>query len=242
MDGTISHVLMVDDDHALCDMVREYLSRNGIRVTSVSDGKQLLQLLGREAIDLLLLDLRLPGEDGMRLALTVRQNSKVPIIIVTGLGDETDRIMGLEMYADDYITKPFSLRELLARMRAVLRRSGVEVAPRQRDESLRAYQFAGWELNVRLHRLVSPRGEKIAISRSEFSLLNAFLSAPQRVLTREQLLELSRLRGSEIDDRSIDAQVLRLRRKLEVDSKRPTLIRTERGVGYFLDTAVKHVR
>ena len=233
---------MVDDDPDVCGVVSEYLSQNDVRVTTVSSGKEMLEVLGREVIDLLLLDLRLPGENGMQLARTVREKSKLPIVILTGRAEEVDRVMGLELWADDYVTKPFSPRELLARIRAVLRRSQVEVVTAARDETLRAYRFAGWELNVRLHRLQSPQGERIEISRGEFSLLCAFLGAPQRMLTRDQLLELSRMHSTEVYDRSIDVQILRLRRKLEPDPARPVLIRTERGVGYYFDAPVKAVR
>jgi DNA-binding response OmpR family regulator len=237
-----SHVLVVDDDPDLCDLVCEYLGRNDFRVTAVNTGKQMLEVIGREAIDLLLLDLRLRGEDGMRLARTLRESSKMPIVILTGQLEEADRVMGLELGADDYVTKPFSLRELLARIRAVLRRTQAEVAAPGRDETLRAYRFSGWELNVRLHRLQSPQGERIEISKGEFSLLCAFLSSPQRVLTRDQLLELSRLHSTEVYDRSIDVQILRLRRKLEMDPSHPQFIRTERGAGYYFDAPVKVMR
>jgi len=237
-----THVLMVDDDPDICRLVSDYLSQNDFRVTAVSSGKQMLEVIGREAIDLLLLDLRLPGEDGMHLARTVRQTSKVPIVMLTGRVEEADRIMGLELCADDYVTKPFSPRELLARIRAVLRRAQLEVVSPGKDETLRAYRFEGWELNVRLHRLVSPKGERIEISRGEFSLLCALLSSPQRILSRDQLLDLSRLHSTEVYDRSIDVQILRLRRKIEPDPAHPTYIRTERGVGYFFDAPVKVVR
>jgi two-component system OmpR family response regulator len=237
-----THVLMVDDDPAICGLVSDYLSQNDFRVTAVSNGKQMLEIMGRDAIDLLLLDLRLPGEDGMHLARTVRQSSKVPIVMLTGRVEEADRIMGLELCADDYVTKPFSPRELLARIRAVLRRAQVEVVSPGRDDTLRAYRFEGWELNVRLHRLVSPTGERIEISRGEFSLLCALLSAPQRILSRDQLLDLSRLHSTEVYDRSIDVQILRLRRKLEADPAHPAFIKTERGVGYYFDAPVKLIR
>jgi two-component system, OmpR family, response regulator len=242
MDTTTSHVLMVDDDADICGAVREYLGQNDFRVTTVASGTQMLEVIGREVLDLLLLDLRLPGEDGMHLARTVRQSSRVPIVMLTGRTEEADRIMGLELCADDYINKPFSLRELLARIRAVLRRARVEAVAPRRDETLRAYRFSGWELNVRLHRLLSPQGERVEISRGEFSLLCAFLSSPQRILTRDQLLELSRLHSTEVYDRSIDVQILRLRRKIEADPVNPSLIRTERGAGYYFDASVKVIR
>ncbi len=241
-DMNTTHVLMVDDDAAICGLVSDYLSQNDFRVTAVASGKQMLEVIGREAIDLLLLDLRLPGEDGMHLARTVRLSSKVPIVMLTGRVEEADRIMGLELCADDYVTKPFSPRELLARIRAVLRRAQTEVVSPGRDETLRAYRFEGWELNVRLHRLVSPTGERIEISRGEFSLLCALLSSPQQILSRDQLLDLSRLHSTEVYDRSIDVQILRLRRKIEADPAHPKFIRTERGVGYYFDAPVKVIR
>jgi DNA-binding response OmpR family regulator len=233
---------MVDDDADICGAVREYLGQNDLRVTTVANGTQMLEVIGREALDLLLLDLRLAGEDGMHLARTVRQSSKVPIVMLTGRTEEADRIMGLELCADDYIVKPFSPRELLARIRAVLRRARVEAVAPRGDETLRAYRFSGWELNVRLHRLLSPLGKRVEISRGEFSLLRAFLSSPQCILTRDQLLELSRLHSTEVYDRSIDVQILRLRRKIEIDPTQPTLIRTERGAGYYFDAPVKVMR
>jgi two-component system, OmpR family, response regulator len=241
MDTTNSHVLLVDDDPDVCRLVSEYLEQNDLRVTAVNSGKEMLEVIGREVIDLLLLDLRLPGEDGLRLAQSIRASSGMPIVILTGRVDEADRVMGLELGADDYVTKPFSPRELLARVRAILRRSRVDVGP-GRDETLRAYRFGGWELNVRLYRLQAPDGRRVEISRGEFSLLCAFLSSPQRILTRDQLLELSRLHSTEVYDRSIDVQILRLRRKIEADPSRPQFIRTERGVGYYFDAPVQLMR
>jgi two-component system OmpR family response regulator len=242
METAMAHVLVVDDDPSVCNLVREYLGQNEIRVSAVNTGKQMLEVIRSEAIDLLLLDLRLSGEDGLNLARSIRESSRMPIVILTGRLDEADRVMGLELGADDYVTKPFSPRELLARIRAVLRRSQAEVAAPGRDETLRAYRFAGWELNVRLHRLQSPEGRRVDISRGEFSLLCAFLASPQRMLTRDQLLDLSRLHSTQVYDRSIDVQILRLRRKIEVDASAPQFIKTERGVGYYFDAPVKAIR
>lgn len=242
METATSHVLVVDDDQSVCSLVSEYLAQNDFRVSAVSTGKQMLEMIGCEVIDLLLLDLRLPGEDGLRLARSVRESSKVPIVILTGRLEEADRVMGLELGADDYVTKPFSPRELLARIRAILRRTQAEVTAPSRDETLRGYRFEGWELNVRLHRLQSPDGRRVEISRGEFSLLCAFLAAPKRMLTRDQLLELSRLHSTEVYDRSIDVQILRLRRKMEANPSQPQFIKTERGVGYYFDAAVKAIR
>jgi Response regulators consisting of a CheY-like receiver domain and a winged-helix DNA-binding domain len=237
-----SHVLVVDEDTNVCSQLCSYLGQHDFRVTAVSTGKQMLEVIAREAIDLLLLELRLRGDDGLRLTRTLRETSRMPIVVLSELVDEADRVMGLELGADDYVTKPFSLRELLARIRAVLRRSRVEAVPPGRDETLRAYRFAGWELNVRLYRLQSPAGQQVEISRGEFRLLCAFLSSPRRILTRDQLLDLSRLHSTEVYDRSIDVQIMRLRRKIELDPRAPKLIKTERGVGYFFDEDVKQVR
>jgi two-component system OmpR family response regulator len=242
METVPSHVLVVDDDAAVCSLVSEYLEQNDFRVTAVNTGKQMTEVLAAEAIDLVVLDLKLRGEDGLQLAQRLRESSKIPIIMVTGRLEEADRVMGLELGADDYVTKPFSPRELLARIRAVMRRYQVAEPLPGRDEGLRAFRFSGWELNVRLHRLTSPTGTHVSLTNGEFSLLAAFLSAPQRVLTRDQLLDLSRLHSTEVYDRSIDVQILRLRRRIEKDAADPQLIRTERGVGYIFCAPVTMVR
>ena len=175
----------------------------------------------------------------MQLAKKLRETSEIPIIIVSGRKDEADRVMGLELGADDYITKPFSSRELLARVRAVLRRyqTAKEVLP-ARNEKRRAYRFAEWELNLRTRRLTGAGGTRVDLTNGEFSLLEAFCAAPQRVLSREQLLDLSRLHNAEVYDRSIDVQILRLRRKIETDPSQPEYIKTERGAGYVFDAPV----
>jgi two-component system OmpR family response regulator len=242
METAPAHVLAVDDDAAVCALVTKYLSQNDFRVTAVSTGKEMMEVLANEAIDLVVLDLKLRGEDGLHLARRLRDTSKIPIIMVTGRLEEADRVMGLELGADDYVTKPFSPRELLARIRAVMRRYQVVEPLPGRDEGLRAYRFAGRELNVRLHRLTSPDGAHLPLTNGEFSLPAAFLSAPQRVLSRDQLLDLSRLHSTEVGGRSIDVQILRLRRKIEVDPTTPQLIRTERGVGYVFNAPVTAVR
>jgi DNA-binding response OmpR family regulator len=242
MQTNTSHVLVVDDDPAACKLVSEYLGNNDFRVTAVSTAPQVLETISREVIDILLMEPRLRGADGMRLTRAIRDSSRLPIVMVSGRAEEADRVMALEFGADDYVTKPFSLRELLARIRAVLRRSQTEVVAPARDGELRAYRFAGWELNMRMHRLLSPQLEEINISRGEFSLLCAFLSSPERILTRDKLLELSRLHCTEVYDRAIDVQILRLRRKIELDPAHPQLIRTERGVGYVFAAPVKVMR
>jgi DNA-binding response OmpR family regulator len=238
----VAHVLIVDDDRDLCNLVSEYLGQNEIRVTAVASGKQMMEVIGREAIDLLLLDLRLPGEDGMQIARKLRDESAVPILILTGRAEEADRVMGLELGADDYLTKPFSPRELLARIRALLRRARAQATVADAIATVRAYRFSGWELNIGLRKLKNPDGQSIDLTKGEFSLLTAFLSAPQRVLARDQLLDLSRLHNAEVYDRSIDIQILRLRRKIEADPTQPQFIKTERGAGYIFSVPVTVVR
>jgi len=240
MNATVQpHILAVDDDPAMRQLIAEYLRDNDMRVTTAASGYAMTQALAEHAIDLVVLDLRLENEDGMQLARKLREESAVPIVILTGKRDEADRIMGLELAADDYITKPFSSRELLARIRAVLRRyqTAREVLP-SRDNMPRAYRFDGWELNLRTRRLTAPGGERVELTKGEFNLLQAFCAAPQRILTRDQLLDLSRLHSAEVYDRSIDVQILRLRRKVEPDPSKPRYIRTERGVGYVFNALV----
>jgi len=244
MSGTAqTHILAIDDDPAMRKLVADYLGENNLRVTAVATGAEMAQALDQHAIDLVVLDLRLAAEDGMQLARKLREQSTVPIIIVTGKQEEADRVMGLELGADDYVTKPFSPRELLARIRAVLRRyqTAREVLPPQ-GEKRRAYRFARWELNLGSRRLTSPNGSRVELSHGEFNLLHAFCAAPQRVLSREQLLDLSRLYGAEVYDRSIDVQVLRLRRKIEPNPAQPQYIKTERGAGYVFSVAVEVLR
>ena len=241
MEMTCSHVLVVDDDVDMCNQLRDYLSRNDYRVTALNTAKQMLDFIAREAVDLLLLEPRLRGEDGVRLTRTVRESSSMPIVVVSGRDEVVDRVIGLELGADDYVTKPFSPRELLARIRAVLRRCKADVASPARGNAPRAYRFAGWELNLRLYRLKSPDGSRIEISRGEIGLLRALLSSPHRVLTRERLLELTHIDSAEVYDRSIDTQIMRLRRKIEADPIEPRFIRTERGTGYYFDAPVSAV-
>jgi DNA-binding response OmpR family regulator len=231
---TAPHVLVVDDDPDIRDVVSEYLGGNDMRVTTAATGREMFACFDREAIDLVLLDLRLPGEDGMQLANQLRARATVPIVLLTGRNEEADRVMGLELGADDYVTKPFSPRELLARLRAVLRRYQVQATLPERDTARRAFRFAGWELNLRTRRLTSPVGQPVDLSNGEFSLLSALCRAPRRVLTRDQLLSMSRLHEGEVYDRTIDTQVRRLRLKIEADPATPALIVTERGAGYEL--------
>jgi len=242
MDPRVSpHVLALDDDPDLRALLQEFLPRHELRLTAVATGADMLRVLEQEPVDILLLDLRLPQEDGLSLARQVRAKSSIPIIILTGKSDEADRVMGLELAADDYVTKPFSPRELVARVRALLRRAQQEAAAPD-TAGPRAYRFGGWELNLRRRRLTSPEGKPVDLTNSEFNLLCAFLSAPQRVLTRDQLLERSRLHSLEVYDRAIDVTILRLRRKIEVDYADPSLIVTERGAGYIFTEPVNLLR
>jgi DNA-binding response OmpR family regulator len=237
----VNHILVVDDDPSMRALIEAYLGENDLRVSTAGSGSEMNRILQDTVIDLVLLDLRLSGEDGMQLAREIRSTSEIPVIIVTGRHEEADRVMGLEIAADDYITKPFSNRELLARIRAVLRRyrSRRETSSGVRDSRRRAFRFEGWELNVLARRLTSPSGQRVELSNGEFNLLQALCEAPQRPLTRDQLLDLSRLHGAEVYDRSIDVQILRLRRKIEVDASAPQIIRTERGVGYLFNASVE---
>jgi DNA-binding response OmpR family regulator len=236
------HILVVDDDPLMRELMGEYLAENDMRVTTAVNGAEMKSALIDHVIDLVMLDLRLSGEDGMQLARELRSTSDVPVIIVSGKRDEADRVMGLEIAADDYVTKPFSNREVLARIRSVLRRyqtrQAAAAAP-ARDSQRRAYRFAGWEANLRTRRLTAPGGRRVELSNGEFNLLLALCEAPQRVLSRERLLELSRVHGAEVYDRTIDVQILRLRRKIEADASAPKFIRTERGAGYVFDSPVE---
>lgn len=238
----LPHVVALDDDEAVRSLISEYLTNNDLRVTTVESGRELDELLAREVADAVILDLRLPGEDGMQIAQRLRAQSTIPILMVTGRTDEADRVMGLELGADDYLVKPFSPRELLARVRALLRRASARATVADALARIRAYRFGTWELNLGLRKLKSVSGETVELTNGEFSLLAAFLSAPQQILTRDQLLDLSRLHNAEVYDRSIDVQILRLRRKIEPDPSQPTYIRTERGAGYVFHAAVEQVR
>ncbi len=235
-------VLVLDDDPAIRQLLTDYLGDNELRVHAVATGAALDAAMARDPADLLILDLRLPGEDGLAIARRLRESSAIPILMLTGRAEEADRVMGLELGADDYLTKPFSPRELLARIRALLRRAQLHASVADAMARIRAYRFGPWELSVGLRRLKRSDGLQVELTNGEFSLLAAFLSAPQRILTRDQLLELSRLHNAEVYDRSIDVQILRLRRKVEADPARPAFIKTERGSGYFFDAAVDTVR
>jgi len=236
----VPHVLVVDDDSGVRALVQEYLGQNDFRVSGAAGGRELTAALAAGVVDLVLLDLRLPGEDGMHLLRQLRAESQIPVIILTGRAEEADRVMGLELGADDYLTKPFSPRELLARIRTVLRRT--QLGGESRGARVcRAYRIPGWELNLRTRRLTSSAGTEVALSNGEFNLLAALLSTANRIVSRDQLIELSRRYDNEVYDRAIDVQILRLRRKIELNPAEPHIIVTERGAGYRIAVAVEAV-
>jgi len=235
------HILIVDDDAAIRTLLTEYLAENGLRVSVAGTGAAMAAILAESAIDLIVLDLRLGGEDGMTIARRLRDESAIPIVMLTGVRDEADRVMGLELGADDYLTKPFSPRELLARIRTVLRRARAATPTQAREAEIRAFRFGEFELNLRTRRLNGKGGGHIELTNGEFNLLAALLASAQRVMTRDQLIEASRVYDNEVYDRAIDVQILRLRRKIEADPSQPTYIVTERGVGYSFKSTVEKV-
>ena len=235
-----AHILIVDDDKETCLLLSKFLTHHGYRISVAHDGKAMMQMLEASRVNLIVLDLMLPGEDGLSLCRRLRAVNTVPIIMLTAMGEQTDRVVGLEMGADDYLPKADNPRELLARIRAVLRRAGTpEVAGA--IPGSRVLEFGGWRLDVTRRQLFSPAKVLIPLRASEFELLLALVERPRRVLTRDQLLDLSRGRGANSFDRSIDVLVSRLRRKIEPDPKEPVLIRTVRGGGYLLSAAVTSV-
>ena len=237
---TTDHILIVDDDAEIRQLLSSYLARNGLRVTAVSDGVAMSRTLGAGQIDLVVLDVMLPGDDGLTLCRELRARSDVPIIMLTARGDETDRIVGLEMGADDYLPKPFSPRELLARIKVILRRA--RSLPRNlRPQEVRQVSFAGWTLDNEHRHLLSPQGVVTALSGAEYRLLHVFLQHPNRVLSRDQLLDLTQGREADALDRSIDVLVSRLRHRIDDDPRDPAVIKTVRGEGYVLAVPVEEV-
>jgi two-component system OmpR family response regulator len=233
-----SHILIVDDQPEICDVVQEYLSGEGYRVSIAHDGAGMRRVMLQSPVDLVILDLMLPGEDGLTLARSLREESGVGIIILTGRGETVDRIIGLEMGADDYLPKPFHLRELLARVKSVLRRVTTRTADRSAQPRSKA-RFAGWQLDLASRELRSPSGEEVRLTTGEFDLLSAFVNNANLVLTRDRLLDLARNREAGPFDRTIDVQVGRLRRKLAEDPQKPTMIKTVRGSGYIFTPPVE---
>jgi DNA-binding response OmpR family regulator len=235
----LGHIIVVDDDEAIRHMVIGYFEEQGIPVSAASNRCELNRHFAKATPSLVLLDLRLGDDDGLDLLRELRSHSDVPVIIMTGHRiDEIDRVVGLELGADDYLVKPFGLRELLARVRAILRRQELGRVARSRNPERGGYRFNGWRLERRDRRLFDPQRKQITLSKGEYALLLAFLEAPQRPLTREHLLQATRVHD-DIYDRSIDVQVLRLRRKLETDRRAPRVIQTARGIGYIFTLPVE---
>ena len=232
------HILLVDDERDIRDPLASYLSRNGLRVTKAENAAAARQLLNAYAIDLVLLDIMMPGEDGLSLAGYIRATSSIPVILLTAKAEEMDRVVGLEIGADDYVTKPFSPRELLARIKAVLRRVG-ENGQLVRAPDTDSYSFGAWILKSGERELVGEDGVATPLSTGEYNILHAFVTHPRRVLTREQLLDLSQGRELAAFERSIDNHISRLRKKIEANSSDPKLIKTVWGGGYMLAADVK---
>ncbi|ELM3618265.1 response regulator [Aeromonas sobria] len=235
-----THILVVDDHSEIRDLLKRFLEQHGLRVSCARDGKEMKRLLEEREFDLLVLDLMMPGEDGLTLCRELRVKSKLPIIMLTAMGEETDRIIGLEMGADDYLAKPFNPRELLARIKAVMRRTQAETQP-VAETLTWDLRFDRWLLDINRRELVDEDGVGLSLSTAEFDLLKVFLERPQRVLSRDQLLDLARGREAVAFDRAIDTLVSRLRRKLERDPKNPELIKTIWGGGYMFSTDVTQV-
>ncbi|GAB6053862.1 response regulator [Magnetospira thiophila] len=232
------HVLIVDDDREIRDLVGRFLRGHGLRVEMAGDGKAMRQALDNGRFDIVVLDVMMPGEDGLSLCRDLRAKSDLPIIMLTALGEDTDRIVGLEMGADDYLAKPFNPRELLARIKAVLRRAGPSASHEAAPGLL---HFEGWILDSSRRELRDPQGVLVPLSAGEYDLLTVFATRPQRVLSRDQLLDLTRGREAAPFDRSIDVQLSRLRKKIEPDPTQPVLIKTIRGGGYMMAVPVSTV-
>jgi two-component system OmpR family response regulator len=233
-----THILVVDDQKEICEVVQQYLSSEGYRVSVAHDGGAMRKVMAQDPAELVILDLMLPGEDGLTLARQLREDSTIGIIILTGRSETVDRIIGLEMGADDYLPKPFHLRELLARVKSVLRRVSIRAQTAKPAGARTRARFAGWHLDLATRELVSPEGGEVRLTTGEFDLLAAFVNNANQVLSRDRLLDLARNREAGPFDRTIDVQVGRLRRKLEPDPDKPTIIKTVRGTGYIFTPSV----
>ena len=235
--ATTPHILVVDDHKEIRELVAKFLIKDGFRASTAPDGRGMQKVLGESKIDLIVLDLMLPGDDGLVLCRQLRSESAIPVIMLTAKGEEIDRVVGLEMGADDYVSKPFSSRELLARIKAVLRRTQSLPSTQEVLDEDNCY-FAGWKLDMAKRELVSAKHVIVPLSTGEYDLLQAFISHPQRVLSRDQLLDIARGRAAIPFDRSVDTQVSRLRRKIELDPKDPVIIKTVWGGGYIFTASV----
>ncbi|SIQ24796.1 MULTISPECIES: response regulator [unclassified Bosea (in: a-proteobacteria)] len=239
----IDHVLVVDDDREIRDLVSSYLKKNGLRVTTAADGRQMRAFLEADRVDLIVLDVMMPGDDGLVLCRELRagKHKATPVLMLTARADDTDRIVGLEMGADDYLAKPFVARELLARIKAVLRRTRMMPPNLQVTEAGQLLAFGEWQLDTVARHLLDADGTAVALSGAEYRLLRVFLDHPQRVLSRDQLLNLTQGREAELFDRSIDLLVSRVRQRLRDDAREPAYIKTVRSEGYVLATPVEIV-
>ena len=237
----VDHILIVDDDREIRELVSGYLKKNGLRATAVPDGRQMRAFLDTDSVDLIILDVMMPGDDGLVLCRQLRagKHKATPILMLTARNDETDRIIGLELGADDYLVKPFAARELLARINAVLRRTRMLPPNLQVTETGRLLKFGAWRLDTVARHLLDEDGTVIALSGAEYRLLCVFVDHPQRVLNRDQLLNLTQGREAEIFDRSIDLLVSRLRQRLGDDAREPAYIKTVRSEGYVLSMPVE---
>ena len=232
------HILVVDDHRDIRDLVGKYLTKHGLRVSTAEGGAAMRRLLKASAVDLVVLDVMMPGEDGLSLCRHLRETTDLPVILLTAMAEETDRVIGLEIGADDYVTKPFNPRELLARIKAVLRRAQ-SLPPQRGGAPSGRLRFGPWTFDPARRELLDAEGTAVPLSTAEFQLLGAFLAHPKRVLSRDQLLDLTQGRAAKVFDRSIDNQVSRLRRKIEADPKKPALIKTVWGGGYTLAAEVE---
>ncbi|MDX1400447.1 MAG: response regulator [Kiloniellales bacterium] len=232
-----AHILVVDDHRDIREPLAKFLGKHGFRTSQAESALAARRLMKTAAIDLVVLDVMMPGEDGLSLCRSIREEGNLPVILLTAVSEETDRIVGLELGADDYVTKPFNPRELVARIKAVLRRTQ-SLPPLKRDPQERCFTFAGWRLHVQRRELESPDGVAVPLSSGEFALLSAFLKHPGLTLSRDQLLDLTKGRDARLFDRAIDNQVSRLRQKIEKDPKRPELIKTVWGGGYLFAAEV----
>lgn len=238
-----SHILIVDDDQGIRDLLSRFLQKHDYRITTVADGDEMFNAMEQHDFDLVILDIMLPKRDGIQLCQEIRKTSKVGIIMLTAMTEDIERIIGLEMGADDYLGKPFNPRELLARIKAILRRTndpGSDAETQHLQPKEEIYSFANWKLNKITRSLVSPDGIEVTLSSGEYILLIAFVERPQQVLSRDQLLDITKNREAGPFDRSIDIQISRLRHKIEENPKNPQLIKTVRGGGYVLATIVEH--
>jgi len=232
------HILIVDDDREIRTLLGDYLEKNGLRASAVPDGRAMWSALESGRFDLVILDVMLPGEDGFVLCRSLRARGDMPVIMLTAKGEDLDRIVGLELGADDYLAKPFNPRELLARIKSVLRRHRT-VPGNLQAEPAKFLRFAGWTLDLAARNLISPQQVVVALSGAEFRLLRVFLSYPNRVLSRDQLMDFTVGREADPMDRSIDVQVSRLRQRLDDDAREPAIIKTVRGEGYVLAASVE---